>query len=204
MSPWEVPPYRNGSQAQPQCISVSTICLQICPPPPASAPHTPTPGTLPDLGRDPSSKDRSLCGGSEPRPLLPACDSESLPGMASECSSEEAGADWSPHVPCAGPCRKEDREAGAVPGEPTWCLKACKSDTSSSNNCASPRKTSRVNFHSWLWATELSAGGRAPAPFQRGRWVSQSPNDRSQAQSGAQQTAREESGQERHSGVWTP
>lgn len=45
----------SGSQAQPQCISVPTFCLQVCPPPtphlpPPNAWDPPRPGQGPELG----------------------------------------------------------------------------------------------------------------------------------------------------------
>lgn len=66
-----------------------------------------------------------------------------------------------------------------MPGEATWCLKACQSDSSSSNsNRASPTNTSRVNFSAWLSVTGPSGEGReSSAPFSKGRCVFQSPND---------------------------
>ena len=70
LSPWEVPLCRkraSGAQLQPWCISVSTCCLQVCPPLPP-----PTSRTLLSLSRDPGVEERSPRTESDTAALLPA------------------------------------------------------------------------------------------------------------------------------------
>lgn len=127
LSPWEVPPYRNGALgAKPSpsaFLCPHSVCRFVHPRPPTS--HPPMPGTLPGLGRDPSSEDRSPHSESEPRPLLPARGSESLPGTARPRSVPRQRLVQTGHRTSRAPDLQETRQrsgrsaAGAAcPGRP--------------------------------------------------------------------------------------